>query len=53
MQVRCIKAFGYLKPGDPAEVPDGAAADPEHWEIVTDAAPPPAAAFPVTATEGM
>ena len=60
-QVRCRKAFGYSKPGDLAEVPDGAAVDPEHWEAV--AAPPadplPAApsGFPapaaVTPKEGM
>jgi hypothetical protein len=46
MQVRCRKAFGYSKPGDVAEVPDGAAVDPEHWEPV--AAPPPPAVAPVT-----
>ena len=56
MQVRCVKAFGTSVPGDVAEVPDGAAADPQHWEPVT-APPPPAdppkaaAAFP--AKEGM
>ena len=60
MQVRCVKAFGYSRPGDLAEVPDGAAVDPEHWEPVTappPADPPPAApsGFPaaVTPTEGM
>jgi len=57
MQVICVKAFGYAKPGDLAEVPDGAAVDPEHWEPVT--APPPASssAFPAPAAgtpkEGM
>lgn len=32
MQVRCVKAHGYAKPGDLAEVPDGAAVSPEFWE---------------------
>jgi len=41
MQVRCVKAFGVHKPGDTAEVPDGAAVDPEHYEIVAPPAPPP------------
>ena len=27
MQVRCVRAFGHLVPGDVAEVPDGAAVD--------------------------
>lgn len=35
MQVRCIKPFGTSVPGDVAEVPDGAAVDPGHWEPVT------------------
>lgn len=42
-QVRCVKAFGNAAPGDTAEVPDGAAVDPEHWEVVIPSAPPPAA----------
>ena len=50
MQVKCVRAFGYSKPGDLAEVPDGAAVDPAHWEPVTAAPDPepaaPAAAFP-------
>jgi hypothetical protein len=37
MQVMCIKAFGVSVPGDVAEVPDGAAVDPEHWQPVTAA----------------
>jgi hypothetical protein len=36
VQVRCVKAFGVHVPGDTAEVPDGAAVDPEHWQPVTD-----------------
>ena len=58
MQVRCVKAFGVHKPGDTAEVPDGAAVDPEHYEPV--APPPPPAPPPplpalgaVTPKEGM
>jgi hypothetical protein len=53
-QVRCRKAFGYSKPGDLAEVPDGAAVDAEHWEFV-QAVPPPAFPLPaaVTPKEGM
>lgn len=39
MQVRCIKAFGTMKPGETAEVPDGAAVDPEHFEAVQSPAP--------------
>jgi hypothetical protein len=39
MKVVCVSAFGSLKPGDEAEVPDGSATDPEHFEPVT--APPP------------
>ena len=49
MQVKCIKAFGLSVPGDVAEVPDGAAVDPEHWEPVTAPAadpPEPAPAAP-------
>jgi hypothetical protein len=42
-QVKCIKAFGNASPGDVAEVGDGAMVDPEHWEVVIPAAPPPAA----------
>ena len=67
MQVRCVRAFGQLKPGDLAEVPDGAAVDPEHFEPVQAAAPPPlppappllppppapAAPAPAPASEGM
>ena len=58
MQVRCVKAFGTSVPGDVAEVPDGAAVDPEHWEIAQDMPPSPPPArergFPAPATtEGM
>lgn len=53
MQVRCVRAFGALVPGDVAEVPDGAAVDPVHFEPVPPppppAAPAPPAAFPVPA----
>lgn len=42
-QVRCVRAFGALKPGDLAEVPDGAAVDPAHFEPVP---PPPAVKTP-------
>jgi hypothetical protein len=43
MQVRCVKAFGNAKPGEIVSgLPDGAMADPEHWEIVPDAPPVPA-----------
>ncbi len=44
MEVRCVKAFGLSEPGDLAEVPDGAAVDPDHWEAVPP--PPPAPAVP-------
>ena len=44
MQVRCIRDFGHHKPGDTAEVPDGAAFDREHYEPVS---PPPTPAPPV------
>ncbi len=44
MEVRCVKAFGLHVPGDLAEVPDGSAVDPDHWEAV--APPPPAPAVP-------
>jgi hypothetical protein len=47
VQVRCVKAFGYSKPGDVAEVPDGASADPEHWEPVTAPAKAPVPDLPV------
>ena len=59
MQVKCVRAFGYSKPGDLAEVPDGAAVDPQHWEpVAAPPSPPPApSGFPapaaVTPTEGM
>lgn len=33
-QVRCVRAFGRAVPGDVAEVPEGAAVDPVHWEDV-------------------
>jgi hypothetical protein len=51
MQVTCIRAFGLRVPGDVVEVPDGAAVDPEHWEITPDEKPPaptPPPATPVT-----
>lgn len=58
MQVRCVRAFGTSVPGDLAEVPDGAAVDPEHWEPAAAAAPPPAPqaagpSFPVTSAKEM
>jgi len=62
MQVRCIKAFGMAKCGEIVSgLPDSAAIDPEHWEvIVADDPPPPAPASPpvapaaaVTPKEGM
>ena len=65
MQVRCVRAFGTSVPGDLAEVPDGAAVDPEHWEPATpppppadppppDVPPPAALSFPAAAKpEGM
>lgn len=40
MQVRCIRDFGTAVVGDAAEVPDGSAVDPVHWEI------PPGAMLP-------
>jgi hypothetical protein len=50
MQVRCIKAFAAHKPGDVAEVPDGAEVSPVYFEPLTAPAapatppdPPPAA----------
>ena len=46
MQVRCIRAFGNAAPGDIREVPDGAAVDPEHWEIMPPPEPEPAPAEP-------
>lgn len=52
MQVRCIKAFGTSVPGDVADVPDGAAVDPEHWEIIAPAPAAPASPVPA-APEGM
>lgn len=57
MQVRCVRAFGTAVPGDVAEVPDGAAVDPFHWEPVTpppDPAPAAAAAasFPAAVKDG-
>ena len=43
MQVRCIKPFGMAKPGEIVSgLPDGAAVDPEHWEVVEDETPPTA-----------
>lgn len=49
MQVRCVKPFGSLVPGDVAEVPDGSAVDPEHFEPVTAAPPPPDPPVPAAA----
>jgi hypothetical protein len=40
MQVKCIRAFGHHKPGDLAEVPDGAEVDPYHYEPAAAPAPP-------------
>jgi hypothetical protein len=55
VQVRCIKPFGGLDVGDVAEVPDGAAVDPVHWEPAAvpslPLAPVSPAAIPVK--EGM
>lgn len=61
MQVICVRAFGHHEPGDTAELPDGAAFDPEHYEPATSPAPAlPAAPAPgvtpasaVTPKEGM
>lgn len=57
MQVVCVKAFGNAKPGDVAEVPDGASVDPEHWRPADAPETPPEpsqpaapAALPVTTT---
>jgi hypothetical protein len=47
MQVTCIRAFGVSEPGDVVEVPDGAAVDPEHWEIIPAGKPPTPPASPV------
>jgi hypothetical protein len=52
VQVRCVKAFGYHKPGDVAEVPDGATTDPEHWEPVTAPAKAAVPALPAFPAEG-
>ena len=46
MQVRCIRAFGLAKPGDLAEVPDGARMDPAYWEVIPDEPPPAPAPAP-------
>jgi hypothetical protein len=46
MQVRCIKPFGGTGVGEIVSgLPDGAAVDPEHWEVVIGepALPPPPA----------
>jgi hypothetical protein len=40
VQLRCIRRFSQYKPGDLAEVPDGAAFDPFHFEAVTPEPPP-------------
>ena len=40
MQVKCIKAFSLSVPGDLAEVPDGAAVDPDHWVPADPETPP-------------
>jgi hypothetical protein len=37
MQVRCVRPFGRHEVGDLAEVPDGAALDPEHWAAAPEA----------------
>lgn len=50
MQVRCVRAFGQLEPGDVAEVPDGAATDPDHFEPI-DTPPPPRPAAAAAAAE--
>lgn len=39
MQVVCVKAFGMAKPGDLAEVPDGARMDPAYWAAVPGPGP--------------
>ena len=52
MQVKCVRAFGYSKPGDLAEVPDGAAVDPAHWEPVVPPADPPESGASLPAEEG-
>lgn len=50
MQLKCVKAFGTSKPGDPpVTVPDGAAFDAEYWEAVAPAAPVKPAAAPAPA----
>lgn len=47
MQVVCVRPFGLHEPGDVAEVPDGAAFDPEHWAEVPETPPePPSPAAP-------
>jgi hypothetical protein len=53
MQVRCIKAFGNAAVGEIVSgIPDGAAIDPEHWEVIAPdgppAAPPVLPRLPVT-----
>lgn len=30
-QITCIRAFGSFRPGDTSEIPDDAAASPQHW----------------------
>jgi hypothetical protein len=51
VQLRNIRPFSQYEPGDTAEVPDGAAFDPLHWEAVTPADPPqPADAPPAGAS---
>lgn len=42
MQVKCIRAHGLNKPGDVVDgVPDGAAVDPQYWEVPGARAVPP------------
>ena len=52
MKVRCVRPHGRSKPGDVAEVPDGAQVAADYWEPVPDSKPAPAPAAAETPKAG-